>query len=101
MPSFGDVTSCYADADAGPLSFPLFSKVAEPSSHSGRLHRRVLVSCLPNNGWTARCPLTSGRRGPYDLQRNRLGDPLALPTPYRSDLEDLLHEQMMRTAINT
>src|SRR6266540_1015956 len=35
------------------------------------------------------------------LQRNRLGDPLTLPTPYRADLEDLSHEQMMRTAIDT
>src|SRR5437870_7070035 len=36
-----------------------------------------------------------------DLQRNRLGHPLALPRPHRPELGNLLHEQVMRTAVDT
>jgi len=45
------------------------------------------------------CVLPSDTRD--HLQRNTRGDPLALPPPHRPDLEDLLHQQVMRTAIDT
>ena len=38
---------------------------------------------------------------PDQLQGNTRSHPLALPPPHRPDLEDLLHEQVVRTAVDT
>src|SRR2546426_10877513 len=38
---------------------------------------------------------------PDQLQGNTRSHPLALPPPHRPDLEDLLHQQVVRTAVDT